>query len=54
VRAAKAATDAAFGVPIEEGIEIEHRAWETVIASADRSEGIAAFNEKRDPQWQNR
>jgi enoyl-CoA hydratase/carnithine racemase len=54
VRAAKAATDAALGVPIEEGIEIEHRAWETVIASADRSEGIAAFNEKRDPQWQNR
>ncbi|MDQ3981777.1 MAG: enoyl-CoA hydratase-related protein [Actinomycetota bacterium] len=54
VRAAKAATDAALGVPIEEGIEIEHRAWETVIGSADRSEGIAAFNEKRDPQWRNR
>lgn len=54
VRAAKAATDAALGLPIEEGIEAEHRAWETVIASADRAEGIAAFNEKRDPQWQNR
>lgn len=54
VRAAKAATDAALGVPVEEGIETEHRAWETVISSADRSEGIAAFNEKRDPQWQNR
>ncbi|MDQ3914323.1 MAG: enoyl-CoA hydratase-related protein [Actinomycetota bacterium] len=54
VRAAKAATDAALGVPIEEGIEIEHRAWETVIASSDRSEGIAAFNEKRAPQWQNK
>jgi enoyl-CoA hydratase/carnithine racemase len=54
VRAAKASIDAALGVPIEDGIEIEHRSWETVIASADRSEGIAAFNEKRDPQWQNR
>lgn len=54
VRAAKAATDAALGSPIEEGIEAEHRAWETVISSADRAEGIAAFNEKRDPQWQNR
>lgn len=54
VRAAKAATDAALGVPIEDGIGIEHGAWETVIGSADRSEGIAAFNEKRDPQWQNR
>lgn len=54
VRAAKAATDAALGLPIEDGIEAEHRAWETVISSADRAEGIAAFNEKRDPQWQNR
>ena len=54
VRAAKRATDAALGVPIEEGIEAEHRAWETVIGSSDRAEGIAAFNEKRDPQWQNR
>lgn len=54
VRAAKAATDAALGVPIEDGIEIEHRRWETVIASEDRSEGIAAFNEKRDPVWKNR
>ena len=54
VRAAKAATDATFGLPIEDGIEVEHRRWETVISSADRSEGIAAFNEKRDPQWQNR
>ncbi|HEV2756210.1 MAG TPA: enoyl-CoA hydratase-related protein [Actinomycetota bacterium] len=54
VRAAKASIDAALGVPIEDGIEIEHRSWETVIASADRSEGIAAFNEKRDAQWQNR
>lgn len=53
VRAAKAAIDAALGMPIEEGIEAEHRAWETVIASADRAEGIAAFNEKRDPKWQN-
>lgn len=54
VRAAKQATDAAFGVPIEDGIEAEHRAWETVIGSEDRLEGITAFNEKRDPQWRNR
>ncbi|HEX2058525.1 MAG TPA: enoyl-CoA hydratase-related protein [Actinomycetota bacterium] len=54
VRAAKTATDAALGLPMDEGIEAEHRAWETVIGSADRAEGIAAFNEKRDPQWQNR
>lgn len=54
VRAAKKAMDAALGVPIEDGIEVEHREWETVISSEDRAEGITAFNEKRDPQWRNR
>jgi enoyl-CoA hydratase/carnithine racemase len=53
-RAAKRAIDAGFGVPLEDGIEIEHAAWETVIESEDRAEGIAAFNEKRDPKWRNR
>ncbi len=54
VRAAKAAIDAALGVPLDDGVEVEHRCWETVISSNDRAEGIAAFNEKRDPRWQNR
>lgn len=54
VRAAKASIDAALGVPIEEGIEIEHLGWEKVIASEDRAEGISAFNDKRDPAWRNR
>jgi enoyl-CoA hydratase/carnithine racemase len=54
VREAKRAANAAFDVPIEEGIEVEHSGWEHVIESEDRHEGIAAFNEKRDPRWQNR
>jgi enoyl-CoA hydratase/carnithine racemase len=54
VREAKRAVDVGFGVPLEEGIEIEHSGWSRVIASDDRSEGIAAFNEKREPRWQNR
>jgi enoyl-CoA hydratase/carnithine racemase len=54
VRAAKRAIDAALGVPLEDGIEIEHASWEVVIASDDRAEGIAAFNEKREPKWRNR
>jgi enoyl-CoA hydratase/carnithine racemase len=54
VRAAKRSIDAALGVPIDEGIEIENDAWKQVISSDDRLEGITAFNEKRDPQWTNR
>lgn len=54
VRAAKRAIDGALGIPLEDGIEIEHESWAEVIASEDRAEGIAAFNDKRDPNWQNR
>lgn len=54
VRAAKSATDAALGVPLDAGIEIEDSAWRAVIASSDRAEGIAAFNEKRPAEWKNR
>ncbi len=54
VRHAKRAIDAALGQPLADGIEAEHEAWTHVIASDDRAEGIAAFNEKRDPVWKNR
>jgi enoyl-CoA hydratase/carnithine racemase len=54
VRAAKRAMDSTYGVTLEQGIELEHEAWRTVISSDDRAEGIAAFNEKRDPGWTNR
>jgi enoyl-CoA hydratase/carnithine racemase len=54
VRAAKRAIDGALGVPLNEGIEIENESWKEVISSEDRVEGIAAFNEKRDPRWRNR
>jgi enoyl-CoA hydratase/carnithine racemase len=54
VRQAKRAIDSGFGTTIEHGIEIEHSAWERVVDSDDRAEGIAAFNDKRDPRWSNR
>ena len=54
VREAKRSIEGALGVPVDEGIEIEHRSWEVVIKTEDRAEGIAAFNEKREPRWNNR
>jgi enoyl-CoA hydratase/carnithine racemase len=53
-RAAKQAIDAGLGASVKEGEEIEHGAWGIVVVSDDRSEGVAAFNEKRDPRWSNR
>lgn len=54
VREAKRSIDAALGVPLDEGIDVEHRSWEVVIRTEDRAEGIAAFVEKREPRWKNR
>jgi enoyl-CoA hydratase/carnithine racemase len=53
VREAKRSVEATFGVALDEGIEIEHLSWERVVATNDRAEGIASFNEKREPQWSN-
>jgi enoyl-CoA hydratase/carnithine racemase len=54
VREAKQAIDRGFGLPLEVGIELEDLAWRRNVASEDRREGIAAFNEKREPRWQGR
>ena len=54
VREAKRAIDRGTEVPLEQGIELEDLAWRRAVASQDRREGIAAFNEKRDPQWRGR
>jgi enoyl-CoA hydratase/carnithine racemase len=54
LREAKRAIDQGLGMSLDEAIELENDAWQVVIASEDRAEGIAAFNEKRDPEWKNR
>ena len=54
VREAKHAIECAIGSQLEDGVATEHESWRRVIETADRAEGIAAFNEKRTPDWQNR
>ncbi|HEY8479725.1 MAG TPA: enoyl-CoA hydratase-related protein [Spirillospora sp.] len=51
VRAAKRALRQGAGVSLEAGLDLEENAWRTAAFSPDRREGIAAFNEKRDPVW---
>ncbi|MBA8954596.1 enoyl-CoA hydratase/isomerase family protein [Actinomadura namibiensis] len=51
VRAAKRAMRLGGGVGLEAGLDIEDNAWRSVAFSPDRREGIAAFNEKRTPDW---
>jgi len=51
VRQAKWAIDQGADLPFEDGLQREHEAYMRAIASEDRREGIAAFNEKRRPRF---
>ncbi|WNI17438.1 enoyl-CoA hydratase/isomerase family protein [Actinacidiphila sp. ITFR-21] len=51
LRAAKRALRLGHGLDLRTGLEVEDAAWRTVAFSPDRAEGVAAFNEKRPPNW---
>lgn len=51
LRAAKRALRLGQGVGLREGLDLEDAAWRTIAFSPDRAEGVAAFNEKRKPNW---
>ena len=51
VRNAKRAMRAGFDTDLVSGLDIENECWEATAFSKDRAEGVAAFNEKRRPQW---
>jgi enoyl-CoA hydratase/carnithine racemase len=51
VRAAKRAVRLGAGADLAAGLEIEDAAWRVAEISPDRAEGIAAFIEKRSPNW---
>jgi enoyl-CoA hydratase/carnithine racemase len=54
VRQAKWAIDRGSDLPFEDGLQREHEAYMRAIASDDRREGIAAFNERRQPRFSGR
>ncbi|NJP42648.1 enoyl-CoA hydratase-related protein [Actinacidiphila epipremni] len=51
LRAAKRALRLGHGLDLRAGLDVEDAAWRTVAFSADRAEGVAAFNAKRTPDW---
>jgi enoyl-CoA hydratase/carnithine racemase len=53
-RAAKRALRDGYGLDYSAAMDVEDAAWRTAAFSADRREGIAAFNEKRRPGWPGR
>jgi methylglutaconyl-CoA hydratase len=53
-RAALIALRAAREKPLHEGLELERKAYEECLASADRREALSAFSEKRKPVFRGR
>ncbi len=54
VRMGKEAVLRAHDLTIEEGLDYERRLFYLLFATEDQKEGMAAFIEKRPPQWQGR
>ncbi|EIW65980.1 hypothetical protein TREMEDRAFT_70383 [Tremella mesenterica DSM 1558] len=51
VQAGKEAVNAALDLPLDQGLRFERRLFQTLFATADQKEGMAAFAEKRKPTW---
>ena len=51
VRAAKRAIDGGAALPVPEAMDLELECYETLVSTADRLEGVRAWNEKRKPAF---
>jgi len=54
VMMAKESVDRAYETTLAEGVRFERRLFQSVFATEDQKEGMAAFAEKRQPQFKNR
>ncbi|MFV0294190.1 MAG: enoyl-CoA hydratase [Paracoccus sp. (in: a-proteobacteria)] len=54
VRAAKEAVNRSYETTLHEGLQYERRLFYSLFATEDQKEGMAAFLEKREPQFRDR
>ncbi len=54
VRQAKHANRSGVGMPLAARLNFEIEAYNRTVTTADRREGVAAFNEKRKPDFSGR
>lgn len=51
IQAAKRSINRGLSKSIKEALEVEQAAYRSIIGTRDRREGLAAFKEKRPPDW---
>ncbi|WBU60353.1 enoyl-CoA hydratase [Paracoccus albus] len=54
VKAAKEAVNRSYETTLREGLQFERRLFHSLFATEDQKEGMAAFLEKREPQFRDR
>jgi len=54
VMLAKESVNRAYETTLAEGVRFERRVFHSIFATEDQKEGMAAFAEKRHPNWKNR
>jgi enoyl-CoA hydratase len=54
LRLLKQAINEGYGLPLEAGLAVEAKAWAIAFATEDRTEGVAAFLEKRQAAFKGR
>jgi len=54
VRTCKESVNRAYETTLTEGVRFERRLFHATFALDDRREGMAAFAEKRKPDWKHR
>jgi enoyl-CoA hydratase/carnithine racemase len=54
VRATKDVINTTQGMSHDEGLRYERQAYQPLLWTADHEEGVAAFEEEREPRWQGR
>jgi enoyl-CoA hydratase len=54
VMMAKTAVNRAYETTLTEGIRFERTIFQSLFATDDKNEGMAAFIEKRKPEWNHR
>lgn len=52
VRAIKDTVDKSWEMDLSEGTEYEYQAYQPLLHTEDHSEGMAAFSEDREPEWE--